>query len=87
MPVADAALHALVQNFGARAEAQTARRLAPPAPEREPDRAPGELAVLMIDGYQLRYRGPGWGKPHPKEPRVEWHELKLGACYREEQAG
>ena len=85
--VADATLHALVQKAGARAEAQTLRRLATPAPEREPERAPSELAVLMIDGCQLRYRGPGWGRVRPQEPRVEWHELKLGVFYREEQSG
>ena len=56
------------------------------APEREPWRPPSALAVLMIDGCQMRYRGPGWGKTNPKEPRVEWHELKLGVFYREEQA-
>ena len=84
--VAAATLHALMQNVGACAEAQTARRLATPAPEREPERAPSELAMFMIDGCQLCYCGPGWGKPHPKAPRVERHELKLGVCYREEQA-
>ncbi len=84
--VADSTLHALAQEAGARAEQQTARRLETPAPERAPERAPSPLAVLMIDGCQMRYRGPGWGKTHPKEPRVEWHELKLGVFYREEQA-
>ncbi len=86
LAVDDSTLHALVQNAGARAEAQTLRRLETPAPEREPERAASELAVLMIDGCQLRYRGAGWGKTNPKEPRVEWHELKLGVFYREEQA-
>ncbi len=86
LPVDDSTLHALAQSAGARAEEQTARRLATPAPEREPQRAPSALAVLMIDGCQLRYRGPGWGKTSPKEPRVAWHELKLGVFYREEQA-
>jgi hypothetical protein len=86
LPVDDSTLHGLVQNLGARAEEQTLRRLETPAPEREPQRAPSELAVLMIDGCQLRYRGSGWGKTNPKEPRVEWHELKLGVFYREEQA-
>lgn len=84
--VDDSTLHALVQQVGARAEEQTVRRLETPASEREPERAPSALAVLMIDGCQLRYRGPGWGKTHPKEPRVEWHELKLGVFYRAEQA-
>jgi hypothetical protein len=86
LPVDDSTLPALVQNLGARAEEQTLRRLETPALEREPQRAPSELAVLMIDGCQLRYRGPGWGKTNPKELRVEWHELKLGVFYREEQA-
>ena len=86
VPVDDSTLHALGQSAGARAAAQTQQRLATPAPEREPERAPSELAGLMIDGCLLRYRGPGWGKIHPKEPRVEWHELKLGVCYRAEQA-
>ena len=41
-----------------------------PAPEREPEIAPGELAELMIDGYQLRYRGAGGAEAPPGEPRV-----------------
>ncbi len=86
MAVDDSTLHALVQNLGARAEEQTRRRLATPAPEREPERAPSGLAVLLIDGCQLRYRGPGWGRKKTQKPRVEWHELKLGVYYREEQA-
>lgn len=84
--VADSTLHALAQDLGARAEEQTQQRLERPAPEREPERAPSALAVLMIDGCQLRYRGAGWGKTNPSAPRVEWHELKLGVFYREEQA-
>lgn len=43
--------------------------------------------MLMLDGYQLRCRGPGWGKANPREPRVEWHELKLAVFYRDEQSG
>ena len=84
--VADSTLHALVQSAGARAAAQTRQRLETPAPEREPARAPSPLAVLMIDGCQMRYRGPGWGQTHPEEPRVAWQELKLGVFSREEQA-
>jgi hypothetical protein len=79
-------LHALAQSVGARAEEQTAQRLATPAPEREPQRAPSALSVLLVDGCLLRFRGPGWGQTHPSEPRVAWHELKLGVFYREEQA-
>lgn len=74
--VADSTLHALAQEAGARAEEQTLRRLETPAPEHEPERAPSALSVLMVDGCQMRYRGPGWGQTHPQEPRVEWHELK-----------
>lgn len=86
LPVDASTLHALVQQAGIRAEAQTAERLATPAPARASARAPSPLAVLMIDGCLLRYRGPGWGQKKPREPRVEWHELKLGVFYREEQA-
>lgn len=86
VPVDDSTLHALAQEAGARAEEQTLKRLETPPPQREPERAPSLLAVLMIDGCQLRYRGPGWGKEKTQEPRVAWHELKLGVSYREEQA-
>lgn len=86
VPVDDSTLHALAQEAGARAEEQTLRRLETPAPEREPERAPSTLTVLMIDGCQLRHRGPGWGKKKTQKPRVEWHELKLGVLYREDQA-
>ena len=84
LPVEDATLHTLVQQVGARAEAQTQTRLAQRPVEREPQRAPSELLVLMIDGCQIRFRGPGWGHPHSTQGHVEWHELKLGVCYRQE---
>ena len=86
LAVDDSTLHRLVQQVGGRAEEQTAGRLRAPAPEREPERAPSPLLVLMIDGCQLRFRGTGWGKARPAAPRVEWHELKLGVCYRHEQS-
>jgi hypothetical protein len=87
LPVDDATMPAPVQSAGARAEEQTGRRLASPPPGREPARAPSELAVLMIDGCLLRFRGPGWGRTRPTQPRVEWHELKLGVFCREERWG
>lgn len=62
VPVDDSTLHALVQRIGARAEAQTQQRLAQPPPEREPQRAATPLAVLLVDGWQVRQRGAGWGK-------------------------
>jgi hypothetical protein len=82
--VDDATLHALVQRMGERAEAQAQKRYEKPPAERLPQRGPSELGVLLVDGCQLRYRGPGWGKKKTKEDRVEWHELKLGVFYRHE---
>ena len=40
----------------------------------------------MLDGWQVRQRGPGWGKKKTSEPRVEWHEWKTGVYYRHEQS-
>lgn len=84
--VDDATLHALVQRLGQRAEAQTQARLATVPTEAEPQRAATELAVLMVDGWQVRERGAGWGRSRTQQPRVEWHELKTGVFYRHEQA-
>lgn len=86
-PVDESTVQALVQRLGARALRQTQTRLARPPAEKEPARAPSPLAVLMIDGFQVRHRGPGWGKKKTKKPRVEWHETKVGVYYRHEQAG
>jgi hypothetical protein len=86
VPVDDSTLHALVQRIGAQAEGQAQERLAAPAQEREPQRAATPLAVLMVDGWQVRQRGEGWGKRKTSKPRVEWHELKTGVFYRHEQA-
>ena len=85
-PVDDSTLHALVQRVGARAEAQTQERLQTPPPERQPQRSASPLAVLMVDGWQVRQRGAGWGKKKTRQPRVEWHELKTGVFYRHEQS-
>lgn len=82
----DATLHALLQRMGARAEAQAHKRYEQPPDERLPQRGPSELGVLMVDGCQLRYRGPGWGQKKTQQDRVEWHELKLGVFYRHEAA-
>ena len=87
--VSDSSLHALTQRLGARAEARTQQQLETPPPERQPQLAPTQLAVLMLDGWQVRQRGPGWGKKRTKEARVEWHEWKPGIFffYRQEQSG
>ena len=83
----DATLHALAQKLGARAEAQTQRRLAVPAVEQTSQRAASQLGVLMLDGWQVRQRGPGWGRRKTDQPRVEWHEWKTGVFYLQEQTG
>jgi len=83
----DASLHALTQRLGARAEAHTEEQRKDAPKEREPERAPTKLAVLMLDGWQVRQRGPGWGKKKTKQTRVEWHEWKTGVYYRQEQSG
>jgi hypothetical protein len=86
VPVTDSALHSLTQRLGARAEAQAQEQRQTPPVEREPQRAPAKLAVLMVDGWQVRQRGPGWGKKKTQENRVEWHEWKTGVYYRQEQS-
>jgi hypothetical protein len=86
-PADDSTLHALTQRLGARAEQQIEERLASVPKEETPQRAASELGIFMLDGWQLRYRGPGWGKKRTKKKRVEWHELKTGVFYFQEQSG
>lgn len=85
-PVEDSTIWALVQRLGAKAEAQTQGRLNTLPVEKPPARPPTALAVLMVDGFQVRFRGPGWGQKKTVQPRVEWHETKLGVFYRHEPA-
>jgi hypothetical protein len=82
----DSTLHSLVQRMGAQAEEQRQERAAYPPAERQPQRAASALAVLMIDGWQVRHRGEGWGRKRTSKPRVEWHEMKTGVFYLQEQA-
>lgn len=82
----DSTVHALVQRAGARAEERAQARYEQVPQERQPQREPSRLGVLMVDGCQMRYRGPGWGKPKTQKERVEWHELKLGVYYRLEES-
>jgi hypothetical protein len=79
-------LHALAQRLGARAEAQVQGRLEQAPSELQPQRRASELAVLMMDGWMARFRGPGWGKKKTQQDRVEWHEMKTGVFYLHEQA-
>jgi hypothetical protein len=76
--VTGSALHALAQRLGTRAEAQTQTQQIIPPVELHPQRAPTKLGVLMLDGWQVRQRGPGWGKKKTTQTRVEWHEWKTG---------
>ena len=85
--VDDSVIHALVQRVGSKAEAQTQERLQQVPRESQPQRRDSELAVLMMDGWQVRFRGPGWGRKRTQKERVEWHEMKTGIFYLHEQAG
>jgi hypothetical protein len=85
-PTDDATVHALTQRLGARAEAHTQQRLWQPPAEASPQRAATELGVVLLDGWLVRQRGPGWGHRRTHKPRVAWHELKTGVFYRHEQA-
>lgn len=82
----DSVIHALVQRLGERAEAQTQQRLKELPQERYRQRRASVLAVLMMDGWLARFRGPGWGKKKTKQERVQWHEVKTGIFYLHEQA-
>jgi hypothetical protein len=84
--VSDSALHSLTRRLGSRVEARTQEQLKTAPVEREPQRAPTKLGVLMLDGWQVRQRGPGWGKKKTQQNRVEWHEWKTGVYYRHEQS-
>ena len=86
-PADDSVIHALVQRVGRKAEGQVQERLKKPAPEESPGRRASELALLMADGWFARFRGAGWGKPKSSQERVEWHEIKNGVFYLQEQAG
>jgi hypothetical protein len=85
--VSASAMHALAQRLGDRAAAATQERLARAPQEREPQRVAASVGVLMLDGWQVRQRGPGWGKKRTDQPRVEWHEWKTGIYYQQDQAG
>ena len=84
-PADDSTLHALAQRVGTRAEAQTRARLKTLPKEKEPRRAATQWAGLQLDAGLVRHRGPGWGQRRPSNPRVEWHEMKMGVFYRHEQ--
>ena len=80
-------IHALVQRVGSRAEVQTQQRLKQPPPHNPAQPRGSELAVLMLDGWFARFRGPGWGKKKTNKERVAWHEIKNGVFYLQERSG
>ena len=84
--VDDSVIHTVVQRAGRQAEVQIQERLKQVPSERQPQRRDSELAVVMMDGWQARFRGPGWGRKKTKQERVEWHEMKTGVFYLHEQA-
>jgi len=84
--VDDSTLHGLTQRLGEVAEQQTQERLEIQPEELTLPRASAQLAIFMLDGWQARYRGPGWGKKKTKKKRVEWHEFKTGVFYWHDQS-
>jgi hypothetical protein len=84
--VDDSKLHALAQRAGAKAEEQGKERIKTVPQERRPQRQASELGVLLVDGWQVRQRGLGWGARKTPHSRVEWHEMKMGVYYQIEQA-
>lgn len=85
-PVDDSVIHTLVQHLGRQAETHTQKRLKQLPIDKHPERKPAELGVLMMDGWMARFRGAGWGRKRTRKERVEWHEIKTGVFYRQEQA-
>jgi len=85
IPIEDSTVRELVQRLGERAEEQTVPRLKTLPQPIHPQRPASPLAVIMIDGYQVRHRGPDWGKKRAQKPRVEWHEQKVGVFYHQDQ--
>lgn len=79
-------VHNLVQALGSAAEESTRQRLKEPPRETHPQRPASQLGVLMMDGWMVRQRGPGWGKRKTEENRAEWREWKTGVYFTLEQS-
>lgn len=86
-PVAASVIHQLVQRLGQQAERRMLQRLKEVPREKQPLRAASALAIIMSDGWMARFRGEGWGCKKTKKDRVEWHEIKTGVFYLQEQLG
>ena len=85
IPIEDSTVRELVQRLGARAQEQTQQRHKTLPSPRESQGSPSALGVIMIDGFQVRHRGPDWGKRKARQPRVEWHEQKVGVFYHQDR--
>lgn len=66
--VSRSTVHQLAQRLGALAEQQTQQRVATVPAEELPQRAASQLAVLMVDGWMVRQRGPGWAQENRTKP-------------------
>lgn len=71
IPIEDSTVRELVQRLGQQALDQTRARLKTVPLPLAAKRPPSDLAVIMIDGHQVRHRGPDWGKKKARQPRVE----------------
>jgi hypothetical protein len=83
----DSVIHALVQRLGSQAQEQREQRLKEQPRESQSRRRAAELALLMVDGWFARFRGPGWGAKKTNKERVEWREIKNGVFYLHDHCG
>ena len=72
VPVTDSALHCLTRRLGSRAEARTQEQLKTPPVEREPQRAPTKLGVLML-GTGGRCASVGRVGAGRKQSKTAWN--------------
>jgi len=81
-PISDDTVHAVAQKLGAQIVQSAPEGFAPP-PEIKKNEAPFNL-VIMLDGWLVRERGPGWGMENkPGELKaIEWKEVKSAVIFR-----
>jgi len=81
-PISDDTVHAVVKKLGAQIAKSAPQGFAPP-PEIKENQAPFSL-VIMLDGWMVRERGPGWGlENRPDELKaIEWKEVKSAVIFR-----
>lgn len=81
-PISDDTVHTVVQKLGTQIAKSAPKGLAPP-PKIKENEAPFSL-VIMLDGWMVRERGPGWGLENkPDELKaVDWKEVKSAVLFR-----